>query len=169
MVSRVVGDAIVHRESSGCWTWTSLECSRGLARLEMKGHLTQIVVADTGDAVAGLDEPPAFAAAACTCDGELVVVTRGAPPAIVLGPAGCRTAPADGSVRDSMFPQPGERFLLLSCAAFENMPDVLAKGIEQCPTDLIEQDPEELLLAIFEGLAQGAGAVIDRQPHPTGG
>lgn len=170
MVSRIVGDTLVHTQSCTGWELTSLEGSRGLARLEVRRDRTRIVVADTGDVVAGVDEPFAFSAVACTSDGELVVTTRRAPPAIMLGASGCRTTPADGSARDSTFPEPGERFLLLSCAAFENMPDVLAKGIKQSPSDLIAQDPQDLLLAIFADRSHGAGAVIDRRPAhcPTG-
>ena len=162
MVSRVVGDAIVHSDVSGCWSVTSLECPKGLARVEVRRGLTQIVVADTGDALAGLDEPSTFAAAACTSDGELVVMTRSSPPAIVVGARGCRTTPAGGADRDSEFLEAGQRRLLLSCCAFEAMPPALADAMTSCPTPLLDWDPEELLLAIFADLGRGAGAVIDR-------
>lgn len=164
MVTRIVGDALLHTEVNTGWTVTSLECSRGLARLDLRRGLTQVVIADTGDAVAGLDEPAAFAAAACTHDGEVVVVARRSPPAIVLGPDGCRTTPSDGAGHETQYPQPGERLLLLSSSAFENMPDVLATGMNRSPATLIERDPQELLLEIFADLGCGAGAVIDRRP-----
>lgn len=168
-MSHVVGDAIVHQMVNDQWSVTSVECPKGLARLHLNRGVTQVVVADTSDALAGLDEPSAFAAAACTSDGELVVMSRHSPPAIVIGPTGCRISPAGGADWDSVFPDTTQRFLLLSCSAFENMSEALVDGMTHSPTALVEQDPEELLLAIFEGLGHGAGAVIDRQPHPTGG
>ena len=168
MVTRIVGDALLHTEVDTAWTVTSLECSRGLARLDLRRGLTQVVIADTGDAVAGRDEPPSFAAAACTHDGEVVLVARRSPPAIVLGPTGCRTSPSDGTGRETQYPEPGERLLLLSCSAFENMSDVLAKGMNESPSALIERDPQELLLEIFADLGCGAGAVIDRRADHEG-
>ncbi len=165
MVIRVVGDAIVHTEVNEGWAVTSLECTRGLARLDLRRDLTQVVIADTGDAEAGLGEPPAFAAAACTPDGEVVVVARRSPPAIVLGPSGCRTSPSNGADRETAYPQPGERLLLLSSSAFENMSDVLVSGMNVSPSALIQRDPQDLLLAIFADLGCGAGAVIDRRPN----
>lgn len=163
MVTRIVGDALLHTEVNPAWTVTSLECNRGLALLDLRRGLTQVVIADTGDAVAGLDAPSAFAAAACTPDGEVVVVARHSPPAIVLGPHGCRTSPSEGAGRETQYPHPGERLLLLSCSAFENMSDVLAQGMNGSPSSLIERDPQELLLEIFADLGCGAGAVIDRR------
>ena len=79
------------------------------------------------------------------------------------GSTGCRTLPqqersatASGWLR--------RRLLLLSCAAFEAMPEVLANGIANVPTDLAAQDPDDLLLEIFREARHGAGAVIDRLP-----
>jgi hypothetical protein len=82
----------------------------------------------------------------------------------VVGSAGCRTLPAAGAQRDCVRLDPGERLLLLSCAAFEAMPEVLANGIANGPTGLAAQDPDDLLLEIFRELGHGAGAVIDRLP-----
>lgn len=170
MVSHVVGRAILHTEVNRCWAVTSIECAQGLARLDLRPGLTQVVVGDTSDAVAGLDQPAAFAAAACTSDGEIVVLARRSPPAIALDSDGSRTTPAGGASRDSEFPSPGNRFLMLSSSAFENLSESLVTCLKKAPQDLIAQDPEDLLLSIFADLDRGAGAVIDRRAHldPTG-
>ena len=90
------------------------------------------------------------------------LVVHHSPPAIVVGSTGCRALPADGANHDCVRLAPGERLLLLSCAAFEGMPEVLANGIADVPNGLVDQDPEDLLLEIFRELGHGAGAVIDR-------
>lgn len=97
-------------------------------------------------------------------------MTRRSPPAIIVGAHGCRTTPTGGADRDSEFPEEGQRLLMLSCSAFETMPQALVEAMTSCPSTLIDRDPEELLLAIFADLGHGAGAVIDRtnDAHPTG-
>ncbi len=78
--------------------------------------------------------------------------------------------PAGGADRECVRLAPGERLLLLSCAAFEGMPEVLANGIANVPAHFTTQDPDDLLLEIFHELGRGAGAVIDRLslPMPQG-
>ena len=44
------------------------------------------------------------------------------------------------------------------------MPEVLANGIANAPTDIATRDPDEPLLEIFRELRHGAGAVLDRLP-----
>ncbi len=163
-MSRVVGSALVNRETDACWSVTCVEQHEGLALLEPGTTMTRVVVADNTNAFTGSADPDAYAASACAPDGELTLVVHHSPPAIVVGPTGCRVFPADGADHDCLRLTPGERLLLLSCAVFESMPEVLAKGIANIPTELATQDPDELLLEIFRELGHGAGAVIDRLP-----
>lgn len=166
-MSRVVGTALLNRRCDERWSVTCIEYPRGLALLEPGAKLTRVIVADSTNTFAGPDDPDAYAAAACTPDGELALVVHHSPPALVVGRAGCRTLPADGAAHECVRLAPGERLLLLSGAAFESMPQVLADGIGTIPTGLAHQDPEDLLLEIFHDLGHGAGAVIDRLPVPA--
>lgn len=56
---------------------TVIECPDGLANVETRRGVTQVFVADLP--VAGMDDPNRFAAAACTPEGDALVVARQAP------------------------------------------------------------------------------------------
>ena len=88
-------------------------------------------------------------------------IEAGADPAAVAEAADRAAAIIVRGARDADQEVVGERLLLLSCAAFEKMPEVLA-DIGTVPTELVRQDPENLLLEIFHDFGHGAGAVIDR-------
>lgn len=159
MVTHVVGDALLHTEQIHGWTLTTLEYADGIVSVDRRARLTQVVVGDRSPTdPAGRES---YAAAACTVDGELLVAVRSAPPAIVARRDGCRTRPADGATSDSTFPSCGERLILLSCTAFEAVPDLLVEGIRTAPERLAEGDAERLLVDLFGQVGRGAGAVID--------
>ena len=161
-MSRVVGDALLSQRTDERWSVTCVEYPKGLALMERTGPMTRVIVADSANTFAGPDDPDAYSAAACTPDGELALVVHHSPPALVVGSTGCRAEPAGGANSDCVRLAPGERLLLLSCAAFESMPEVLANGIGTVPAEFVAQDPETLLLEIFREFGHGAGAVIDR-------
>ena len=70
MTSHIVGDALTRTETFSGWTVTVAEYSKGVARIDHRPRLTQVVVSDQLD-----DEPggpaPCYAAAACTPESEL--------------------------------------------------------------------------------------------------
>ncbi len=160
-MSRVVGEALLNRRTDERWRVTCVELPKGLALLQRTGPMTRVVVADSANTFAGPDDPDAYAAAVCTPEGELALVVRNSPPAIVVGPTGCMTRPAEGAGRDCMTLGAGERMLLLSAAAFESLPRVLCDNLTCAPDALAGRDPEDLLLEIFREVGRGAGAVID--------
>lgn len=170
MVTRLAEAALLRSHRDERWAVTCLEFPKGLAELARDGEVMCVVIADDPRSGFPRDDPDAYSAVACTPDGELALVVHHSPPAIVVGPTGCRTSPADGLGRDCLRPAGGERLLLLSCAAFDQMPEVLADAIHTSPSTLLEQDPQDLLERIFRNVEHGAGAVIDRLPLPrTGG
>jgi hypothetical protein len=166
MISRVVDTALVRRDGNAHWAVTLIEHPGGLAVLRRDGPLHRVIVADAPLARADSGCPDAYSAATWTPDGDLALVVRLSPPGLVLSPTSCGTAPGGGADRDCIRPAPGDRVLLLSCAAFDRVPEVLAQGVAHPPT-LIEQDAEELLLEIFRDIGRGAGAVIDRRREVT--
>ena len=143
LVSRVVGSALINRRSDERWSVTCIEYRSGLALL-LGPALTRVIVADSTHTFAGPHDSHSHSAAVCTRDGELALVVHHSPPALVLGRTACRTLPADGARCECVPIDPGERLRLLSSAAFESMPEVLANGIANVPTDLDTQNPEIL-------------------------
>lgn len=161
-MSRVIGSALLNQKADGRWSVTCIEYPKGLALLEPRPTMTRVVIADDTGTVAGPAGQDAYLAAACTRDGELALVAHHSPPALVISSTGCRILPEAGARRDCIRLVPGERLLLLSSAAFESMPEVLADGIANVPHDLATRHADDLLLEIFHDLGHGAGAVIDR-------
>ncbi len=168
-MNRVVGDALLSRRTDARWSVTCVEYPKGLALLQRTGPMTRVIVADSANTFAGPEDPDAYSAAVCTPDGELALVVHHSPPAIVVGSTGCRTRPAEGACRDCVRLNPGERLLLLSGAAFEALPPVLADGLSSSAADLAHCDPEDLLLEIFREVGHGAGAAIDHLLPPVAG
>lgn len=166
---RVVDSALVRTARDARWTVTCVEYPYGVVRLERRARLTQVVVGDHVGSSESLQRADSYAAAACTVDGELLVAVRAAPPAIVVGTHACRTRPCDGAAHDTEFPGVGERLILLSCAVFEAVPDVLVDGVNGAAAGrLATQDAESLLIDLVGGAACGAGAIIDHHPEVGG-
>ncbi|MEO7269857.1 MAG: hypothetical protein ABIW49_11690 [Knoellia sp.] len=165
MTSRLVESALLRTASNARWTVTCVEYPYGVVRLERSERLTRVVVGDQVGSSESLPGVESFAAAACTVDGELLVAVRAAPPAIVVGEHACRTRPRDGAAHDTEFPGAGERLILLSCAVFEAVPDLLVDGVNGAASGrLATQDPESLLIDLVGGAACGAGVIIDHHP-----
>jgi hypothetical protein len=157
----VLGPAIVRaRPGVGDWFVWAVEHDGGIARVEDRGGLTEVVVADAPRSV---DEPGvAFAAAACTIDGGVFLLTHDAPSALLVEPDGCRTAPAEPGSRELLHLAGGERLLLLSSSALETRPDVLSEALREPGHLLLERDPVELLASLFREVGRGAGIVLGR-------
>lgn len=161
MTVHVLGSAIV-RTSHGVGDWTvwAVEHPAGIARVEDRGGLTEVVVADaprsaeTGDA--------GFTAVACTIDGGAFVLCHDAPPALVVGAHGCRTAPAEPGGRELLHLGPDERLLLLSSSVLDARPEALSKALHSPEAGLIRRDPVSLLASLFREVHYGAGVVLGR-------
>ena len=83
--------AIRRHEGPGGWNVTLVECPDGLANVSTSHGVTRVFVADLP--VAGSTESSAYAATACTPDGEALVLSREAPPALLVTAQGLRRAP----------------------------------------------------------------------------
>lgn len=161
--------ALVRTMRDGRWTISCVEYPYGVVRLERSPRFTRVVVGDHVGPAGFPDRVESFAAAACTSEGELLVALHAAPPALVTSSAACRTRPRDGADHDAEFPGEGERLILLSCAVFEAVPDVLVDGVNGLASNrLATQDPESLLIDLVGGAACGAGAIIDHAPRVRG-
>jgi hypothetical protein len=153
------------RSSSGTGDWTVwvLEQPAGVARIERHPALTEVVVAD---APATCESPTGFTAVACTPDGRAMVLTREAPPALLVAASRCRTAPAGPGGRELFAPGPDELLVVLSSSVLEARPAALSQALRS-PAHLIDDDPARLLGELFAEVAHGAGAILRRTSHST--
>jgi hypothetical protein len=171
MSVHVLGSAIV-RTSQGVGDWTvwAVEHSGGIARVEARDGMTEIVVGDVPRSAD--DDCPGYTAVACTVDGGALVLCRDAPPALVVGQRDCRTSPAEPGGRELLSLGASERLLVLSSAVLEARPEVLAEALHSPETSLIHRDPVELLASLFREVTHGAGAILGRTrptSQPEGG
>lgn len=170
MVSRTAERRRVrtHRGPGG-WLVTAIECTDGVARVGTVGDVTDVVVADCS--CHGDLDPECFTAAACTPEGEVLVVSRQSPPALLVTRDTKRTAPAMPLDQELVRLQDADRLLILSPVLFEAMPEVLARTLNGTTADLLTTEPVQLLGAIFADVGAGSGVIISREPHPvpTGG
>lgn len=157
--------AIRRQYGPGGWTVTLVECPDGLANVSTSHGVTRVFVADLP--VAGSTETSAYAAAACTPDGDALVLSRQAPPALLVAAHGLRRAPEVPGSDEWLNLGPDEALLLLSSAVFEEMPHVLAHVLHGHPDELLGADPGTFLTDIFEQTGSGAGAMISRRAAPT--
>jgi hypothetical protein len=143
------------------WHITSIECARGLVRVESHEGVTEVVVADVSDD----SGPDFFSAAACTSEGNAMVMARRAPPALLLASGGQRVVPSSPGDSELLRLDAGELLLMLSAAAFETMPDALVRVLHGLPGAALGMDPRELLTQVFDEIGSGSGAVLGRVPN----
>jgi hypothetical protein len=157
----ILGPAIVRAgRGVGDWCVWAVEHAGGIARVEERAGLTEVVVAD---APRSADEQgSAFAAVACTLDGGAFVMTHDAPPALLVTSSGCRTAPAEPGGRELVNLAEGERILLLSSSALEARPESLCKALQSPASEVLARDPGDLLASLFSEVGRGAAVVLGR-------
>ena len=148
----------------GGWMVTTLESRQGFARVTRSHGLTEVVVGETGTTVQDAGAAFAHASVTCTPGGHATVLAREAPPAILVTLSEHRTSPAEPGSATLERLTPGERLVVLSSAAFEEMPELLADLLCNDPVRLLASPAAELLLSIFEVVGKGAGAIIERSP-----
>jgi hypothetical protein len=165
MVTRTLDAGMVHAAGDlGGWRVTTLESSKGFARVARRHGLTEVVVGETGIAATGMGTYSAQASVTCTPGGHATVLTREAPPAILVTLSGHRTSPAQPGAASLERLAPGERLVVLSSAAFEEMPEALVDLLCNHPVKLLASPAATLLPSIFEVVGKGAGAIIERSP-----
>lgn len=165
MSVHLVGSAIVRTTPGvGSWTVWAVEQSGGVASAHRRHGLTEVVVAD---APSSADSSTGFTAVACTTDGSAMVLCPDAPPALLVTPTGCRTAPQGPGGRELVAVGDDELLILLSSSVLETRPALLSQLL-QSPADLVGCDPARLLGDLFSEVSHGAGAVLSpRTRIPT--
>ncbi|WP_148236482.1 hypothetical protein [Intrasporangium calvum] len=160
--------AIRTHDGPGGWHITLVECPDGLSNVSTVRGVTRVFVADLP--APGSTGPSCFAAAACTPDGDALVLSRQAPPALIISDRGYRRAPVVPGTDELVDVDDDEMILIFSSTVFEEMPQRLARVLHGHPEELLRSDPGAFLLDVFEETGSGAGAVITRgATHPDGG
>ncbi len=161
LVMQLVDNGVVRsHDGPGGWQVTVIECPNGLANVESRRGVTQVFVADLP--VAGMNDPNRFAAAACTPEGDALVVARQAPLPLLVTPEGQRAAPAHPDRDELLHLAEGDRLVILSASALEAMASSV-RTLLRGPTEfLLKRDPIELLTDLVDGAGAGSGAIICR-------
>lgn len=163
---QLVDNGVVRTHNGpGGWQVTVVECPNGLANVETRRGVTQVFVADLP--VAGVDDPNRFAAAACTPEGDALVVARQAPLPLLVTPDGQRATPANPDRDELLHLGEGDRLLILSAAAIEAMPTSVGRLLRGATDVLLKADPVELLTDLVDGVGAGSGAIICRHSATT--
>lgn len=166
MVAQLTDNAVVRsHEGPGGWHVVVLECANGLANVASSHGITRVLVADMP--TRGATDRSCFAATACTPEGDALVIARQAPPALLVSYDGQRPAPSNPQEDELLHLGERQRLLILSAAAFEAMPRVLARALHGPPSALLEVDPVMLLTDLFDEIGSGSGAVISRQTRTS--
>ena len=152
--------AVRTHDGPGGWRVTLAECPNGIANVSTSHGVTRVFVADLPDVDS--TDPSCFGAAACTPEGEALVLSRQAPPALIISQHGHRRAPSLPGLDELVHLEGDEVILLFSAAVFEEMPQRLARVLHGHPEDLLTSDPGTFLIDIFEETGSGAGAMITR-------
>lgn len=164
MSVRVVGAAIVRTTRGvGDWTVWAVEQPGGVAGTARRRGLAEVVVAD---APRSAEDDAGFTAVACTRDGHALVVSRDAPPALLVTRSGCRTVPTEPGGRELVALDGDQLLLLLSSSVLEARPAALCQSLQK-PADVLDRDPDHLLGDLFADVPHGAGAVVRRTATPT--
>jgi hypothetical protein len=95
-----------------------------------------------------------------------MVLAHAAPPALVVTPSGCRTAPTGPGGRELLPLGRDEALLLLSSSVLEARPALLAETVK-APEHLLRLEPAEALAVLFAEVRHGAGAFLRRTGTPT--
>ncbi len=147
-------------EGPGGWQVIVIECPNGLANVESRRGVTQVFVADLP--VPGASEPNRFAAAACTPEGDALMVARHAPLPLFVTSEGHRTVPASPQQDELVHLRDGDRLLLLSPSAVAAGATSLESLLERPTSALLEAAPIDLLTELVDGVGAGSGAIICR-------
>jgi len=159
MVAEVTERGLVRRlECTGGWSAALMECPDGVASLSNGRDVVQVFVSDLPDLES--DRPNSFIAAACMPEGEVLILSRDAPPALLITTHGHSRVPADAKREELVRIAPGEFLLLLSASVFEDMPPALATLVHTEHPQLLGMDPGALLATLLDAKGSGAGAVL---------
>lgn len=137
------------------------------------GRVDGRLVVTVGDDTGGLDDTDLDAGAVtrvpcrtdvvCLDDGEVVVRSWAAPPALLVTPDDVHLVPETPGPPGSARIACGERLLVLSAEAYETLPASLVTLLRSLPSRLLHTDPAVVLETLFAEIPVGSGALLERR------
>ncbi len=103
-------------------------------------------------------------AADLRADGSVHLVTRCAPPALIVAAEGPWLFPADAGVRGECVLAPGDLLVMCSAAVLDAHPDGIVALLSAGPDTARDTDPAQLVATVLSGATSGAVAVARRLP-----
>jgi hypothetical protein len=99
-----------------------------------------------------------------TRSGAVHIVTRCAPPALLLTGSDALLVPCEGRTRQTMTLAPGDLLVMCSAAALEVDPEGLVGVLADGALVARRTSPDRLLHRVMRGAMVGAAAVVQRHP-----
>lgn len=149
------------------WEVEVQEVQPGLTRCSRSGSVLHVRVGDWLPAQArttGQGQLRSLLTADLAADGSVLLVTRCAPPALVVTERGPRLLPADGAVREMTTLDPGDLLVMCSAATLDTHPAGVVELLTAGPERARDTDPRLLVRNLLRGSAAGATAVVRRSP-----
>jgi hypothetical protein len=151
------------------WVITRLERPTGFAKVYRHGRTVRVLVGDDGGAAAsdvraGLAAPRAESVieARFDFDGTVIVETRSAPPALLVGRGGTQLLPATPGLRRPAQMAEGDVLLLCSASALDAPPIGLVEILKAPARQVLGMSPELMLSMVMGDEPDGAAAVVMR-------
>lgn len=145
------------------WEVTMLQQAGAQAFAERRdGRLVVTVGDDTADLDAGTQRP-CHTDVVCQDDGEVVVRSWAAPPALLVTSDDVHLVPETPGAAGSARIACGERLLVLSAEAYETLPASLVTLLRSLPSRLLHTDPSVVLETLFAEIPVGSGALLERR------
>lgn len=96
-------------------------------------------------------------------DGSVHLVTRCAPPALIVAAGGPSLFPADAGVRGECVLAPGDLLVMCSAAVLDAHPDGIVALLSAGSATARDTDPAQLVETVLSGARSGAVAVARRR------
>lgn len=150
------------------WLVTRLERPTGFAKVYRYGSTVRVEVGDAGatapDVRGGAAAPrtESVVTARFDADGTVVVETRSAPPALLVGLGGTQLLPATPGLRHPALMDEGAVLLLCSASALDAPPVGLVEILKAPARQVLEMSPEMMLMMVMGDEPDGAAAVVMR-------
>lgn len=166
---RVVPGVTLVDESLGSWQVEVMSRESGLGRVTRTGEAIQLRVGDRSPPAVS---SPGVAAqrlrsllvADLAANGFVHVVTRCAPPALVVSPARVSLLPAHGRVEAERSLEPGDILVMCSAATLDAHPAGVVSLLKQLPHVAPDAALRQLVRRVAAGSPEGAAAVARWSP-----
>lgn len=159
--------AAVPQLRSASWLIEVKELAPGLTRVTQFGSRVHVRIGDTmGDGAAGRSpwapRLRSLLTADLAVDGSIAIVSRCAPPALLVSSSGAHLLPTAPDERAHTSLGPKDLLVICSAGALDGSPAGLVDLLKAGPAAILDADPGMLLRDLLRGATTGAAAVVRR-------